>query len=126
MADLKSLNRRIEKTRAKKAELPKKPPRIDRSQEKAVKTSQVAITGALTMGFKSIEALLQKLLKRPMPDPVNPEGLSKAVAEGVAEAMGNIKPQKITFPARKPVSYQATIQRRGKTMTGALIEPIIK
>ena len=120
MADLKSLNRRIAKTKAKKAEKPKPTPQVDRSQEKAIKTSQVAITGALTVGFKKLESLLQKISKRPEPAPVDPEAIKKAVAEGMAKA----KPQKITFPARKPVSYQATIQRRGNQMTGALIEPI--
>lgn len=122
MADLKKLSRRVAATKAKKNEPPK--PKlatpIDRSQEKAVKSSQIAITGALTVGFKSLESLLRKILNRPETVPIDPETIKKAVAEGVAK----LKPQKITFPAREPVSYQATIQRRGKTMIGARIDPI--
>lgn len=121
---LKSLNRRVAATKAKKNEPPKPKPAtpIDRSQEKAVKSSQIAITGALTVGFKSLESLLRKILNRPETAPIDPETIKKAVAEGVAK----IPQQEIIFPERKPVSYQATIQHRGKKMIGARIDPIIE
>lgn len=103
-----------------KKKRPKPTPMVDRSVEKAVKDSQVQITGALRVGFKNLESLLQKLLKRPETPQISPEILKQAVAEGIA----NMPEQKITFPAREPVAYRATIERRGKEMTGALIEPV--
>ena len=121
MANLKTLKRRVQLTHQKRDEKPKPIPRIDRSVEKAVKESNVQITGALKVGFKSLEGLLKKLLNRPEQAQVSPEDIKQAVVDGMKSA----KPQKITFPAREPVSYQATIQHnsRGK-MTGARIEPI--
>jgi hypothetical protein len=123
MADLQSLNEKIAAARERKAAKPAKPkpvPRKDTSVEKAVKTMQEQISGALTIGFKKLDASLQKLIKRPEPAQVNPEQIEKAVERGVAK----IKLPEITFPVREPVSYKATIERRGKEMTGALIEPI--
>lgn len=126
MADLRSLSRRVAATKAKQSEPPKKKvtPRVDRSVEKAIKASEVSISGALKIGFKSLEAQLKKILNRD--DKVVAQIDDKLIEKAVVRGMEKAKPQKITFPAREPVTYRATIQRRGKEMTGALIEPVTK
>lgn len=125
MANLQNLSRRIELTKQKKSAPKKKPrakktPTVDRSVEKAIKESTVQISGALTLGLKSIGSKLDKLIKRPEAPQISPEMMEKAVAKGVEK----IKMPELEVPERQPVSYRATIERRGKQMTGAIIEPI--
>jgi len=50
--------------------------------------------------------------------------IEKAVERGAKKGIESAKPQKITFTARKPISYHATIERSRGVMTGARIDPI--
>ena len=80
--------------------------------------------------LKKLNEGIARAKKRPAkrPDPVTVDAVKEMVetaVDKVVDEVSKIKPQKITIPARKPVSYRATIERRGGLMTGARIDPIV-
>jgi hypothetical protein len=115
--NLKQLNDNIAVARAKRkapAKKAKPVPMLDDTPKRIAG----ALLPAMAEMFKPVVELLQKIAAQ-KPAVIDEKKIGKAVADSI-----KIPQQKITFPARKPVSYQATIQRRGKEMTGARIDPI--
>ena len=123
MANLKKLRKQVEATKAKQSAPPKqKPlPMVDPGPQRVVDGVSAALRDVMGRGFARLEDLLQALVERPEATPVDEERIGKAVA---AE-LKSLPERKITFPARKPVTYHATIERNSRgDMTGALIEPL--
>ena len=122
MGNLKGLNERLaQKHKAGKAK--KKPsqpapaPVRDDSSEKVVS----AIGRLFEAAVARIEKAVEKVIDRPDPVVVIDE---EKIGAAVARQFDKLPRQDIKFPERKPVSYRATIERRGNQMVGARIDPI--
>jgi len=122
MADLKKLSRRIAATKAKKPVVVGPVIEPDVEPERIVSEMKSQLLPEISGWVTRIETALKSLIAKDTVIKIDASEIGKAVGKEIAK----MPKQKIVIPVREPVSYRATIERRGKEMIGALIEPIVK
>jgi hypothetical protein len=88
--------------------------------KRAVDRLSETLAGIMEKGLSRIEIALDQMADRNMMLVIDESKIGAAVAKEISKQPA----PKVEIPEREPVTYRATIERRGTQMVGALIEPV--